>query len=247
MRIVYLSPHLDDAIFSCGGIIAHQVEKGNDVEVWSIFTADPPTDKLTTFAKILHKRWGKQGSPYELRRLEDEEACRFLGVKSRHFNFPDCIYRYYDSDRSPLVRKTSDLFKPVREPEKYLEDRIQSGVISNLLTYDLVILPLGAGGHIDHKLICQLGKSLKNEKTFYPDFPYSGKLDSIEGLNLPADASATRFDLDIQKIEHWKKAAGLYQSQISSFWKSTDALYNAIERYAVSRISCTLWEIPELA
>jgi len=245
MRIVYLSPHLDDAIFSCGGIIAHQVQTGNDVEVWSIFTADPPDDKLTAFAKILHRRWAKEGLPYELRRFEDEEACRVLGVKSRHFNFPDCIYRYYDTNKSPLVRKTSDLFRPVREPEISLEGNILSTVFSNLSIDDQVILPLGVGEHIDHLLIRQLGLRLKNKKLFYPDFPYSGNLDSIEGLKLPVDANQTRFYLDQQKIELWKTAAGIYRSQISSFWKSTLSLFSELDKYAESDIGCTLWTLPE--
>jgi hypothetical protein len=96
-------------------------------------------------------------------------------------------------------------------------------------------------------LIRHLGKTLKNVKLFYPDFPYSGKLDSIEDLQLPIDAYETRFVLESQEIELWKKAAGSYHSQISSFWKSPEVLYKAIDKYASSRIGCALWTLPETA
>ena len=51
MKIIYFSPHLDDAIFSCGGIIAHQVNEGKEVAVWTFFTSDPPADNLTAFTR----------------------------------------------------------------------------------------------------------------------------------------------------------------------------------------------------
>lgn len=244
MRIVYFSPHLDDAIFSCGGIISQQVNRGGQVEVWTFFTADPPLDKLTAFARILHRRWGQTGSPYGLRRGEDETACNLLGVSHQHFGHLDCIYRYYDSGNSPLVRKTADLFKPVCEPETKVEEQLWGEFQMNLHPDDQVILPLGAGGHIDHLLIRHLGTRLPNEKNYYPDFPYSGKLKSISELELPANAVATRFDLSDDDIDRWQRAAGIYNSQISSFWKSREKLFSAIRIYAHSPVGSTLWSLP---
>ena len=185
MKVIYFSPHLDDAIFSCGGIIAQQVKNGHTIEVWSFFTADPPAENLTPFAKLLHRRWGKQGNPYQERRDEDQAACRLLGVKSVHLGFEDCIYRHYPSNNSPVIRKTSDLFKPTREPEKELEAATWQVIKNNITPDDHVMLPLGAGGHVDHVLVKRMGCKLENQKSFYADFPYSGKLESIDELNLP--------------------------------------------------------------
>jgi len=42
MHWIYLSPHLDDAVLSCGGIIWQQVQSGHQVEIWTICAADPP-------------------------------------------------------------------------------------------------------------------------------------------------------------------------------------------------------------
>ena len=35
MRWVYLSPHLDDAVFSAGGLIYEQAQGGLPVEIWT--------------------------------------------------------------------------------------------------------------------------------------------------------------------------------------------------------------------
>ena len=245
MKVIYFSPHLDDAIFSCGGIIAHQVKSGCDVEVWSFFTADPPIENLTPFARLLHRRWGKQGSPYQQRRDEDEVACELLGVKSIHFGFEDCIYRRYPVENSPIIRKTADLFKSTREPEYELEKTIWLTIQKNISEEDQVVLPLGAGGHVDHTLIRRIGSRLNNHKRYYPDFPYSGKLKSNIELDLPPGASETRFTLTPEELNLWQQAAGMYQSQISSFWKSSNMLFSELQRYSCSPIGSTLLAIPD--
>jgi len=243
VKFIYFSPHLDDAIFSCGGIISHQIRNNEHVAIWSFFTADPPTDNLTLFARILHHRWGKQGSPYALRRQEDIDACQLLSVEWKHFGFEDCIYRRYPTNDAPLVRKKADLFRPVKEPETQLERRLFDVIQMNLSPQDQIVLPLEAGGHIDHVLIKNVGSMFNSKKYYYPDFPYAGKLHSIGELNLPKKAEASRFSLDSSDIALWKKASATYRSQISSFWKSTEVLEEEIEEFAASPLGAALWSI----
>jgi len=245
LKIVYFSPHLDDAIFSCGGIIVRQVKENNQVAIWSFFTADPPANNLTYFARILHHRWGKKGNPYQQRREEDIEACRLLSVEWRHFDYRDCIYRYYPSNNAPLVRKKADLFHPVKEPEIELEESISQTIRDILSPQDQVVLPLEAGGHIDHVLVKAIGDKLTNKKYYYPDFPYAGKLVSIGDLHLPLGATANRFQLESGEIDLWKKAAKTYRSQISSFWKSEKVLEEDIDHFVRLPIGNTLWSLPE--
>lgn len=241
MKVVYFSPHLDDAIFSCGGIIAHQVDNGTAVEVWSFFTADPPAENLTPFAKALHRRWGKQGNPYQRRREEDMAACRTLAVNWRHFGFADCIYRRYPSDNSPLVRGRADLFRPAREAENTLENSLLELIRQHLEPDDRIVLPLAVGGHIDHALVRKIGCRLENRRQFCPDYPYAGTLKKVEELHLPPGAEAFIAPLTAQEVVLWQAAAACYQSQISSFWKDREALERAIATYALSSLGATLW------
>jgi LmbE family N-acetylglucosaminyl deacetylase len=241
MKIVYFSPHLDDAIFSCGGIIAQQVSEGHKVEVWSFFTSDPPLQGLTTFARILHQQWGKTQHPYQTRREEDIAACRMLLVDWRHFGYPDCIYRHYPRTGAPLVRIKGDLFKPGRERETLLIDEIKQHIDQYLATQDTLVIPLGVGTHIDHLLIHEIATSYQNPKFFYPDYPYAGTFQSITELGLPEGAEKWEYQLTGENLLLWQSAARCYSSQVSSFWSSPASMEQDIARYAVSPVGNTLW------
>src|SRR3989304_1899066 len=91
---VYLSPHLDDALLSCGGLVAQQVAGGDEVTVFTVCAGDSPVGELTPFAYELHRRWGGAGSPMGLRRAEDLVACGRLGASVVHLGFADAIYRH---------------------------------------------------------------------------------------------------------------------------------------------------------
>jgi LmbE family N-acetylglucosaminyl deacetylase len=241
MKTVYFSPHLDDAIFSCGGIIAQQVLNGHKVEVWSFFTSDPVVEGLTPFARILHRQWGKTQNPYQTRRGEDIAACRLLSVNWRHFGYPDCIYRRYPKTGAPLVRNKADLFKPGRERETDLIGAIKQNIDQNLAPQDTLVIPLGVGTHIDHLLIHEIAISYPNMKFFYPDYPYAGTLQSIMELGLPEGAKKWEYHLTGENLSRWQSAAGCYSSQVSSFWDSIASMEQDIARYAVSPVGNTLW------
>lgn len=243
MKTVYFSPHLDDAIFSCGGIIAQQVSRGQEVEVWSYFTADPPVEGLTPFAHILHRRWDKTQNPYQTRRDEDIAACSLISVNWRHFGFPDCIYRRYPQTGAPLVRNKRDLFKPGRERENVLMESITQCVDQYLAVQDTLVIPIGVGTHIDHLLIRDIASSYPNPKFFYPDYPYAGMLQSTQELGLPEGARKSEYHLSVDDLLRWQSAAGCYSSQVSSFWESSASMEKDIARYAVSPVGSALWSL----
>ncbi len=58
MRWIYISPHFDDAVLSCGGLIWEQTHSGIPVEIWTIMAGDPPLGaESTPLARQLHDRW----------------------------------------------------------------------------------------------------------------------------------------------------------------------------------------------
>src|SRR5512139_3118661 len=79
MHWIYLSPHLDDAALSCGGLIWEQVHAGDTVSVWTICAGDPPNGSLSPFAEALHARWQSGIEAAVLRREEDVTSCLLLG------------------------------------------------------------------------------------------------------------------------------------------------------------------------
>ncbi len=105
---IYLSPHLDDAALSCGGLIWEQTRAGEQASIWTICAGDAPDAQLSPFAESLHLRWQAGPQAADERRLEDLRSCERLNASCKHFSLPDCIYRrsssshdyFYDSEQA---------------------------------------------------------------------------------------------------------------------------------------------------
>src|SRR5215510_3669383 len=95
MRWIYLSPHLDDAALSAGGLIYEQTQAGIPVEIWTFMCGDPQLTEHSPLTQRLHEIWGFADAAETVRerRKEDMRAAEILGAKVLHFDFLDCIYR----------------------------------------------------------------------------------------------------------------------------------------------------------
>src|SRR4030042_1789814 len=56
---VFLSPHLDDAVLSCGGLIARQVATNDVVTVLTVSAGEPGRLPLSALAQSRHARWAQ--------------------------------------------------------------------------------------------------------------------------------------------------------------------------------------------
>jgi LmbE family N-acetylglucosaminyl deacetylase len=90
-RIAILSPHLDDAVFSLGGLIAGAARSGAEVRAVTVFGNDPdseapagPWDRACGFVTV--------GEGAKARRLEDERACGLVGATPVWLAFADEEY-----------------------------------------------------------------------------------------------------------------------------------------------------------
>src|SRR6516164_6338526 len=83
-RHIFLSPHLDDVVYSCGGTLGVQVSSGLHPLVITIFAGIPPTNTdLSPFALQKHREWGadqtkEPGHIIKVRRQEDAGALDYL-------------------------------------------------------------------------------------------------------------------------------------------------------------------------
>jgi LmbE family N-acetylglucosaminyl deacetylase len=240
-RKIFLSPHLDDAVFSCGGIIKELINKGNSVEVWSIFTADPPEKNLSPFAESLHERWKETTNPSLIRRQEDKAALELLGASCRHLNYPDCIYRRDPQTNEPIINKREDLFSADNVIETDLLINLAKDLTAQLPLEAHIISPLGMGGHVDHRITRMAAEKLDQPLWFYADYPYAAKESSRIKEFTPEDSEPEGFEISKVALEAWMKGIACYSSQISSFWKSNDELNEAVKQYASQPIGRTLW------
>lgn len=90
---LYLSPHLDDVVLSCGGLMRKQTLAGERVLVVTLFAGTPSYERLSPFARFFHLLWGRHSDPVGHRRQEDRAALSRLGADPFHLDFLEAIYR----------------------------------------------------------------------------------------------------------------------------------------------------------
>ena len=220
---IYLSPHLDDAVFSCGGVIYQQTSSGEEVLVVTIFAGDPVDGQLSPYAQSLHERWGIDQASVESRRQEDIRACARLGAQYLHLSFPECIYRF-GLNRAPYYVSDEALFGEVHPEEGELQEHIASKLSEVCSGEPSVYVPIAYGGHVDHQLVRGAVSSIKIKPHYYKDFPYA-----IRGEDTPSDwvlpsGEERCTQLTDQEFQIWAEAIKEYTSQLSTFWEDIQTI-----------------------
>jgi LmbE family N-acetylglucosaminyl deacetylase len=248
MKWIFLSPHLDDVVYSCGGFVWDLTNAGQDVEVWTICGTDPPPDRLSPFAASLHNDWGLAENAYQIRRAEDQAALGILGAQSRHLPFLDCIYRQ-SSGGGYLYDSEQAIFGGLDVSESGLIDELTTGLDSELPGDYRVVAPLGIGNHVDHELTRKAANRLSQAASYYADYPYARTAEGREILSLLSSSdewSAEIFPVSEEGIERWLQASRAYESQLSIFWENEGALENEIRLFADFLGGMKVWKtIPE--
>ncbi len=241
VRWIYLSPHFDDAILSCGGLIWEQSAAGMPVEIWTICAGDPPPARLSRFAARTHADWntGTAAETVALRRIEDRNAARLVGAVAHHFPIPDCIYRRHPATGRALYTRT--VFRAPAHVEAPLAGQIADLIRARLTEEDTLVCPLGVGKHIDHTLTRRAAEMLQRPLLYYADIPYA--------LNYPRQRAArTRgmlaLDYSISRdgLRAWQKGIAAYASQISGLFPDVESMRAAIKTYWADKRGIILWQ-----
>lgn len=237
---IYLSPHPDDAVFSCGGLIWEQAARGEQVEIWTICAGDVPSGPLSPFARSLHERWQTGVQAASIRRDEDRAAARILGAGIRHFDLPDCIYRSVPgSPEHKLYTREEDLFGPLHPLEEELVHELAVQLEQDLSPGAQIVLPLALGNHVDHQLVRRAGQAIGRSGWYYPDFPYALQLGAIPRPE--QEWQSVVWPVSDQGLHAWQAATATYHSQISTFWSDIGEVYEAIRVFARQQGGVTLW------
>jgi len=140
----FLSPHLDDAAFSCGGLMARLADAEWQVVHTTLFAATVPDPSGFALECQLDKGIGAEVDYMALRRDEDHTFAERIGASSIvHGPFPEAPHRGYSS--------ADALFGPVRDDDPVLEP-LCDYLRALLQKYkpDLLVSPQAIGGHVDH-------------------------------------------------------------------------------------------------
>lgn len=240
MRWVYVSPHLDDAILSAGGLIYEQVQAGTPVEIWTILSGQPPAGELSPFAQVIHYEWGI-ATPEEAipaRRQEDLKAARHLGAGIVHFDFLDCIYR--QSRVGEWLY--SSVYDPPHTEDVDLLARIADTLAPRLTPDVRLICHLGIGSHVDHVLVRWAVELLGRSLHYIADVPYLFKYPHELDLG-SAGMEAKVHRVSEAGLQSWLEAIECYPSQLSSLFESLEAMRAQVSAYWAETRGVRVWRI----
>lgn len=218
LQHLFLSPHFDDAIGSCGGTIARLVSLGHTVRVLTAF-GGIEREPFSIPATVLHAEW-KLERPVSDRRMEDASACRALGCESAFLDFPDAIYRQ-DADGRHFYPTFESLRGSIAPADRLLAERLATQVNSYLSDKNTVLYcPLAIGAHVDHVLVRDCGRLIRAHDStvvFYRDFYYDRQSNG-EGEG----SEMTRVNVALTRDELGRKLAAFseYKSQISDLFET---------------------------
>lgn len=245
MNHVYLSPHLDDAVLSCGGAIHRQTEAGEPVLVATTFTGKARHDTaLSPFALEQHDMWDNPPRPMALRRAEDRAALTMLGADILHLDYLDAPFRLGSGGQWIYV-DLETLMGTVHPADPLARDGIETmaarfaGLIP-LHDQQVLYAPLGVGHHVDHQIVHTLAHRLAEQGyrvAFYEDYPYAEKPGAVESALAVSGARDWRVEaipLSAANLTAKVRALAYYRTQLAGLFGSAEAMPSRVWAFAAS-------------
>ena len=232
---LFVSPHLDDAALSCGGVMAAIDRQGGRAVQMSVFTADEPVaGSLSPLAKELHRKWGLSKVVAD-RRQEDLRAAAVLGSDLICLGFHEAIYR---SDGEPIGEPTrrhrclsyQDLFSPPTAGDLLLAEKICGELREYIRAQrpSFIFGPVGIGQHVDHVIVRMALQQAVAETgagglLLYEEMPYASESWNAPSLRaLRKTALPMTWELTGEDWERKLTSIQAYRSQLPTLWRDRD-------------------------
>ncbi|MFI8313153.1 PIG-L deacetylase family protein [Streptomyces microflavus] len=242
VRVLAVSPHLDDAVVSYGARLHRLARSGAEVVVLTVF-AGVPSPPYSEAAQRYHDVWGVTGNPVPQRVQEDIAALRALDLTPRHADFLDALYRRLP-DGGWLVadptRSVSRQALEVEEPDLMASLEVWISDFAADYRPDVVFTCAAIGRHVDHwrardatvGALASTGIELR----LWEDLPYGGRASEMPPL--PAGVSLTeRVVEQVGPIDRDAKFSAVqhYVSQLDLLARDGASLRERLSRHARTR------------
>lgn len=186
----FVSPHLDDAVFSCANLLAKLIEKGIDVKVVNVFTkASPWPYTLSVYKFLWQCRYTSADKLFQDRLNEDRNVIHELGASVINLSFVDALWRRHSVNGickllSYFIGEVSYVYPMYRyglaqgivsNQDTKLYSQIGQRLIEIIKNTDSVIFcPLAIGRHVDHLIVRDVCRAsfAANRLVYWSDYPY---------------------------------------------------------------------------
>lgn len=225
---LFISPHLDDAVFSCGGTLARLSAGGWRIVLATVFTRSVPNPTGFALECQLDKGLPAETDYMALRREEDRLAAGRASVdETLWLGHPESPHRGYESAPALFeeVHPTDDIWAKISEDLLALVSRHKP---------EAVFAPQALGGHVDHRHVVRAAlESVPLEQTFwYRDLPYAIRNpDARPSPLLPADLAETSVDIS-GSLDTKLAAAAAYTTQNGFQFGGEEQLRTSLSQFA---------------
>ena len=228
---LFLSPHLDDAVLSCGALIAEFAPR-RPVTVATLFTAAGPLPHTRAARSFMRQCAAADAATlFAARRAEDQDVVHEIGAVPVHLDetdalyrrravpepverlaglLPELVHRYptfrYDIAKGRVSRGDRGLVRKLRARVAELVSRTAA---------ELVFCPVGVGRHVDHLITRAVGEVAGEKTVYYSDFPY----------NQYAEADPAFIESRDLAPWTWDEGIGAKERLIRGYRTQADALF----------------------
>lgn len=217
---LFLSTHLDDAVFSCGGTLSVLQRRG-----WDTIVATVCTEAVENWQGELAHHFNLAGAAtveagLARRRQEDRRAAQVLGFLPWHLGLCDASFRNHYMRLPASASVFADSTIAYVDPYQVVVTETVRGCIDRLRP-GLVFAPAAVGGHVDHLLVrnacIEYAKEGEAAVVWYQDLPYALANLEVSDVGLPREARLGTSVFDEADLQRKCEAAASYTSQLHYF------------------------------
>ena len=217
---LFISPHLDDVAFSCGGTLAKCLRADRAAVVCTIFTASVDDPRGFALRCQTDKGLTPEIDYMLLRRAEDAEFARLIGgARVRHLAFREAPHRGYESAAELFAGERTD-----DEVWREIADELKR--LARESNPRIVFAPQGLGNHVDHLQTIRAVRAaeFRAPVVWYRDTPYAIRdAAAAPAPFLPDDLSELAIAID-EEIEAKIDGCIAYTTQTDFQFGGADAL-----------------------
>ena len=241
-----LSPHLDDAALSCGGIVHRLARGGERVIIITAMAGEPPDDLPDSpVINAVKAGWDSGAPPVHDRRLEDAQAAQTLGAQVYDLPLTECAFRTTVCGAGDVIALYPDHSSPF--------EGVRAGDDAPLTLFEFkppfpdinaIYAPLGVDNHVDHGLTRDWALVLTGPGMpplrFYEEYPSARNPIALRRAHdyyrhaLPALTMTEEVVLlSADDLAAKLRALRCYRSHLQVLWNDADEMEQSMHDYMI--------------